>query len=460
MYDAGSPEFRRYLTPAEWNARHAPFESDVGVVTAWLKERGFDIYGVASNRLLVYFRGNVGQFNDAFGVKVRIMDRKSPQIGNPAHEVFGLTEEINPPPEIKQRVLSLVALDLDIPEEGVGPDATPTVGLPTPMKDGYRPEQIARGYNIDKLYQQGFRGRGQKLGIMVAGDYQHKAANYFWKIWGITRSDPHDIELIGRPQVRIREAQLDVEWAAALAPEAEVFVYHAPDARNTSMVYAFNEAIARGEVGVLTTSFAHREDSEPRAVRWQYHYSAMMAAALGITVCAASGDSAGVDVPSNSTWVTGVGGTEIGMIDMQFVWERSWSWSGGGTSLTIPAPLWQQGLPGVSDKRATPDVALNAGMGYWYLWLNRWYSNTGTSFASPVFAALLTVVNDARAAQGKPRVGFVNRHLYTRPEVQASFRDITTGWEEPFVVHHPRKGWDMVTGWGAPQADGLLQTLP
>jgi kumamolisin len=399
----------------------------------------------------------VGQFNDAFGVKVRVLDRKSPQMGNPSHEVYGLTEEVKTPPDIQSRILSLVALDVDIPEETVGPEASPTVGLPANIKDGYTPAQIARGYGMDTLYAQGFRGRGQKLGVIVGGTYQKKAARRFWELFGIQRAEPRNVEVIGRPQVRIREAQLDVEWAGALAPDADVVVYHSPDARNTSMVFTFNEALARGEVQVVTTSFAHREDSEPRAVRYQYHYSAMMGAALGISICAASGDSAGVDVPSHTPWVTGVGGTELGMIGMDFVWERGWPYSGSGVSLNMDVPDWQVGLPGVTDKRATVDVALNAGMGYWYLWLNRWSSNTGTSFASPVFAALLTVVNDGRASQGKPQLGFLNRQLYTDPGVQASFRDITVGYTPH---HHTARGWDMVTGWGAPDAAGLLRTMP
>lgn len=59
------------------------------------------------------------------------------------------------------------------------------------------------------------------------------------------------------------EATLDVEWSGAMAPGADLVVYAGPDARNTSMVYTFNEAIARGEVDMISDSFAHREDSEP-----------------------------------------------------------------------------------------------------------------------------------------------------------------------------------------------------
>jgi kumamolisin len=464
MYDPAHPEFRKYLNPVEWNRRHAPHEDDVKIVTDWLESQGFQVLGVASNRLLIYFKGKVAQFSKAFGVPVHYLERKSPQIGNPPHRVYGLMEEIIVPKFVEERIYALVGLDLDDFEGRTPPvDATPTVGGPEELKKGYTPAQIARAYGVDKLYAQGFRGRKSKVGIVVGGGIRMKEMRHFWQTWGIQRSDPFLVATIEQPKLNIREAALDVEWAGAMAPESDIVVYMGPDARNTSMIYTYNEAIARAEVDVITNSFAHREDSEPRAVRWQYHYSSLAGASLGITLAAASGDSAGVDTPSNSSYVTAVGGTLLGMIDMDFRWEVAWEYSGSGISLTIPAPWWQAGLPGVDRKRAVVDVALNSGMGYWYLWLNRWWPNIGTSFASPVFAGLISVVNDARAAEGKPPLGWINSHLYTMPEVQKSFRDITQGhttFENGTTKYRSGPGWDIPTGWGAPDAEGLLRTMP
>lgn len=211
-------------------------------------------------------------------------------------------------------------------------------------------------------------------------------------------------------------------------------------------------------MNVITNSFAHREDSEPRAVHEAYGRSASMAAALGISIASASGDSAGVDVPSSSPYVTAVGGTVIEMDGLDVRSEVGWWYSGSGLSRTFKTPTWQEGLPEVGTKRAVADVALNAETGYWYLFLGVMRPNTGTSFGAPIFAGLLAVVNSAREAQGKPPVGFVNRHLYTDPRVQATFRDITVGRTDRGYFTRP--GWDIPTGWGAPDAEGLFQTLP
>lgn len=464
LYDPTNPRFRQYPSADELHQRHAPPEDDVRIVTEWLTSQGFKVGAVATNRLLIQFTGTVGQFNDAFGVTVRVMSRKAPQAGNPPHDVYGLTETITVPKPIEDRIFALVGLDLDHDaHDTVPPEATSPVGAPPNVEDGYTPQQIAAGYNIKPLWERGFRGRGVKLGVVVGGTFHLKDTRAFWQTWGIDRADPITVTTLGPPRYRIREANLDVQWAGAIAPEADLIVYSGPDARNTSMLFTYNEAIARNEVSVITNSFAHREDSEPRAVRRQYSASSMMGAALGITLAAASGDSAGVDVPASSPYVTAVGGTLLGLIGERVVWETAWSHSGSGPSLTIPVPEWQKGIRGIGDKRATVDVALNSGMGNWYMWLGKWYSNIGTSFASPMFAGLIAVVNDARDDEGKPPVGFINSLLYTRPEIQRTFRDVTEGHtvdKEGNVKYRAGPGWDMVTGWGGPDAEGLLRTLP
>ncbi len=209
---------------------------------------------------------------------------------------------------------------------------------------------------------------------------------------------------------------------------------------------------------MITDSFAHREDSEPRAVHEAYDAAATMGSALGITIFCAGGDSAGVDVPASSPHVTSVGGTEIAMVGMDVVSEKAWWYSGSGLSRTFKTPSWQQGLPDLGGKRAVADLALNASTGYWYLFLGVMTPNTGTSFASPVAAGLFATINSARLSEGKPPVGWLNPILYTRPEVQRTFRDITVGYTDWHYSAGP--GWDIPTGWGAPHAERLWEALP
>lgn len=80
---------------------------------------------------------------------------------------------------------------------------------------------------------------------------------------------------------------------------------------------------------------------------------------------------------------------------------------------------------------------------------------SGTSAAAPVFAAILTRINEERLAAGKSTVGFVNPLLYEHPEV---FNDIVKGSNSGCGVTAFKAvpGWDPVTGLGTPNYPKLL----
>ena len=81
---------------------------------------------------------------------------------------------------------------------------------------------------------------------------------------------------------------------------------------------------------------------------------------------------------------------------------------------------------------------------------------SGTSAAAPVFAAILTRINEERLAAGKGTVGFVNPVLYQNPQV---FNDITKGSNSGCGVtaFKAGEGWDPVTGLGTPNYPKLLE---
>ncbi|WP_437722839.1 S53 family peptidase [Sorangium sp. So ce861] len=463
IYDPASPRFRQYFTPEALIAAHAPRELDVHLVKLWLEEQGLTVNFTATNRLLIQFTGTVAQFNEAFKTELRVFERENPQAGNPPFDVYGTLGKLTVPTWVSDRTTGIITADLaastkTLPAEAGSIEPDP----PDDVDAGMTPAQIAAAYDLDDLYELGFRGQGVKLGVTVGATFKYRDLQSFWRALGVQRANPEVVVTMEPIATRYLESTLDVQWSGSLAPEAELVVYQGPDARNTSMVYTFNEAIARGEVSVITDSFAHREDSEPTAVRLQYHDAARMAAALGITVVAATGDSAQTDTPSASPYVTGVGGTSLwltrnGEVESEVVWPGS----GSGPTLSFPIPSWQVGVVEGSDgKRAVADVAMHAAVSpvpYWVYYLGEWKRYGGTSFSAPAFAGLIAVVNSYREAQGLPRVGFLNSILYTTPEVQATFRDIVSG-ETEFFAAGP--GWDYPTGWGAPSAIGLATTLP
>jgi len=82
----------------------------------------------------------------------------------------------------------------------------------------------------------------------------------------------------------------------------------------------------------------------------------------------------------------------------------------------------------------------------------------GTSAAAPVFAAILTRINEERLKAGKSTVGFVNPTLYANP---GAFHDITTGNNPGCNTNgfSAATGWDPVTGLGTPNYPALLDVF-
>lgn len=111
--------------------------------------------------------------------------------------------------------------------------------------------------------------------------------------------------------------------------------------------------------------------------------------------------------------------------------------------------------------RGYPDVAA-IGDNFVIRTGGEWGLTGGTSLSAPVWAAMLTLVNEERLAAGKRTVGFVNPVLYANPEV---FNDIVVGSNPNcnstgFLA---AKGWDPVSGLGSPKFPkllGLLMSLP
>jgi kumamolisin len=458
LYDPNSPTFRQYLTPDAWMAAHAPPVDDVELVKSWLLTEGFTINWTASNRMLVHFSGTAAQFNEVFATELHVCMRKNPQVGEPPFPVYCALTGTTVPKFVADRSTGVLTADLPA-EQGMLTNESGDVFSDPPGSDAYSPRQIAGAYDLGPLYDAGFTGEGATLGVIAAGTYNATDLKIFWKSFGIERELPTRVKLLEPVHERILETTLDVQWSTSIAPGAAVRVYEGPDARNTSLLFLWNEAIARNEVDVITNSFAHREDSEPDNLRHQYDESALMGAALGITLVSAGGNTARPDTPSGSPYVTSTGGTRLKAdADGKVKSERAWSYSGSGDTKTFPVPYWQQAEAG-GQTRAVSDVALNASPAtpYWVREYGEWQYYGGTSFASPTFAAIVAVIDGKRKAEGKPRLGFLNATMYLDPAVRATFRDITDGETD---MYQAGPGWDYLTGLGAPNAAALADALP
>jgi len=192
------------------------------------------------------------------------------------------------------------------------------------------------------------------------------------------------------------------------------------------------------------------------------------AAALGISITVAAGDSGSsdgvtdgqnhVDFPASSPHVLACGGTNLvasgNSIQSESVWNdgEQGGATGGGYSTVFARPAWQS--PAVTQNfRGVPDVAGNADpeTGYNVRVDGQNLVVGGTSAVAPLWAGLIAVLNQ----QLNTRLGFVNPQFYAMNQA-AGFHDITKGNNGAFSA---APGWDACTGMGSPDGVGLLHAL-
>jgi tripeptidyl-peptidase-1 len=109
--------------------------------------------------------------------------------------------------------------------------------------------------------------------------------------------------------------------------------------------------------------------------------------------------------------------------------------------------------------RGYPDVAAVGQNGVIVFQGGAYNDGAGTSMSAPIFAAILTRINEERLAMNLTVLGFVNPSLYENPSM---FNDITIGDMSNGGECYGRgfkavPGWDPVTGLGTPNYPAMLE---
>jgi kumamolisin len=252
-------------------------------------------------------------------------------------------------------------------------------------------------------------------------------------------------------------------------------VYFAPNT-DQGFVDAVSMAVhATPMPAVVSISWGMSEDMWTEQARSALNEVFADAAALGVTVCAATGDNGSqdadndgaqhVDFPAGSPYVLACGGTKLtvgadGAVATESVWNdgEGKGATGGGVSDTTPVPSWQAnaGVPprsgGTAGGRGVPDVAANADpvTGYRVRVNGKAIVLGGTSAVAPLWAALVCRLTQA---VGRP-LGLLQPVLYAAAgTATCGFRDVTDGANGAYTA---ATGWDPCTGLGVPRGTELL----
>lgn len=495
--DPKSPEYHKWLTPTQYADRFGISQDDLNKVSSWLQNQGLTVVDTAQGRDWIAVSGTASQIEKTFGTELH------------NYSVNGTTHFANATDPSIPSALSGVVMSIRGLHDFKLKPAKVTAKY-TKQTSGHHyivPDDFAILYNVAPAYAAGINGSGQTLVVSGQTDVNMADIQTFQSQWNLPANLPQIVTVGGDPGVSegdVGEADLDLEWALAVARNATIIYVNSNDVI-TSVQYAIDHAL--GTVISLSYGSCEPENSQSEALNLRAY--AQRASAEGITWVNATGDNgaadcadaqnpgANVDLPSSIPEITGVGGTEFqegsgqywnaantasGASALSYIPETSWndtvldsspSASGGGVSMYFARPSWQSG-PGVpaDGSRHVPDVAFSASADHdAYLVYSEGSIGAygGTSAPTPAFAGIIALLNQYLGAHG---LGSVNPQLYALAQSNpAIFHDITSGDNSvSFQVcgrrsacssynvpgYNAGAGYDMVTGLGSVDAWKLM----
>ncbi len=526
----GSPAFHHYLSPNAYTARFGPSAGHAAAVTAWLTAQGLAQVHSGSGRDYVSATGPVSRIQSAFGVRVNqyrltaadgeptVIQSNDRAVSLPAAlapDVLGVTGLDNAPPVT---ATAEAALARDAP---ASKPATPACShywaqYTTSFRPAYR--GLAKGALPACGYSAGqiraaygattaATGKGQTVALteseaptaMLATLKDYAKANHLPapKPGQFRERQPAAGGTCGatspgaaQADFYSDEAEMDSEAVYAMAPGAAQLMVVGQGCNE-------DQALLDAALAVLTGNGA-RPWATVVSNSWQIplgevpaqtvHAIDLRAAAEGVGMYFASGDTPGLTVTGSDPYATAVGGTTLGIgARNNRVFETGWSddyatlgagtWTdtgvstgtGGGTSGAWGQPAYQKGVVPASMSRvrvgkrvvtgrAVPDLAADgdpdSGLLTGYIASGtdarpgpyQTEANAGTSLATPLVAGLV-----ADAQQGeRSAFGFINPLLYRLAGTRA-FHDVLP--VTAAVPQQDRGAWEAASGGASPAVD-------
>jgi kumamolisin len=466
----------KHLSRAEFEKVYGANPADLEQIKKFAQEFGLKVQenGTELARRTVMVSGAVSNLQKAFNVELK-------EYSHPKGNFRGRAGTISVPTEYADIITGVFGLDNR-------PQAEPHFRrLPQPEKHkhktassdvSYDPNQVAQIYD----YPAG-DGTGQCIGLIeLGGGFQLDDLSTYFKSLNINEPQVISVSVDGgknsptTPDSADGEVMLDIEVAGAIAPAAKIAVYFTPNT-DQGFLDAITTAVhdSTNQPSVISISWGSAESTWTTQAMTNFDEAFQAAAAMGVTVCVASGDNGSsdgvndgnnhVDFPASDPFVLGCGGTTLQTSNAQIVSETVWDGlpnggaSGGGVSNVFPLPTWQNGLnvPSPTVKgggRGVPDVSGDAdpNTGYNILVDGESVVEGGTSAVAPLWAALVARINQK---MGKP-IGFLNPLIYKQAVEASGFHDITQGNNGAFSA---AKGWDPCTGLGSPDGVPLESAL-
>lgn len=456
---------RRYLTRDQLTRRYGADAADLERVAMFYRGQGLEVLEQSAARRCVVLRGTAGAIAAAFQIG----------LGTYRHS-GGVYRGCDGPVSVPAELADVITAVLGVEDR---PQARPRhVVNPKAEAVGFPPAQVAQIY----AFPAAAVGVSQCIGIIeLGGGYTDSDLETFFEQAGLPVPTVSAVSVDGNINSPSGgggadvEVTLDIEVAGAVAPGVRIAVYFTP---NTDQ--GFYDAVTTAihddvnQPTVLSISWGSAEATWTARAMTQMEQAFADAAAIGVTVTVASGDSgssdglddglAHVDFPASAPHALGCGGTHLSAYDTTWdgdvVWNSDGGATGGGVSAHFALPTYQDAAqvpvsvnPGGGPGRGVPDVAGDAdpATGYAIFVAGQTQVVGGTSAVAPLWAGLTAVCNEALGN----RLGFLNPQLY--PLLGTSpFHQVTSGNNGAYDAG---PGWNPCCGLGTPDGTDLLTAL-
>src|SRR5690349_12650467 len=491
------------LTHDELRDQYGADPADVDLVRQTLGALGLEVTEVHASTRRVKVAGTIGALSSAFGVTLQQVSSPDPKTGENVMHRYR-EGPLFVPAALDGVVLAVLGLDTrpqarphfrTLGGRGVAPHAAAAQGIT------YPPNQVADIYK----FPAGTTGAGQTIAVIeLGGGFSPSDLDTYFGGLGIAVPSISAVSVDGAsnapgsdPNGADVEVALDIDVIGAAAPGAKQIVYFAPNDGDQGFVDAISAAASATPAPIaISISWGQSEDSWTAQGRSAMDAAIADAAAMGITVCVASGDNGSgdavnagqshVDFPASSPHALACGGTKLiadpsaGTISSEVVWNETAAnegAGGGGVSDHFAVPSFQanagvparaarsaavSGAAAVSEAaaaggRGVPDVAGNADpvTGYQVFSGGQAQVVGGTSAVAPLWAALVSRLAEATGQ----RFGLIQTLLYAGVSPGTAvdgFNDITSGNNGAYAAG---PGWDACSGLGSPDGTALLSRL-
>jgi hypothetical protein len=468
LYDPSSPFYRQFLTVDEFTSTFGPSQEDYDAVIRFAETNGFTVVGTSRNRVNLDVTGSVGAIEAALHVTMGVYQ-------HPTEERTFYAPDREPTVNLPFQLWHIAGLDdYSIPRPALvrrPPEVQPRATT------GSGPEQSFLGSDMRAAYYEGtaLTGSNQSLGLFeFLGTDLADLETYYTNV-GQTNNVPITLLSVDGTSTTCLASQgcddteqtIDMTQALGMAPGLASLVMYI-GSTDPAIFNAMATASPLNAQLSCSWSWFPADPSTDDPYFKEF-------AAQGQNLFAAAGDSGRWTpstffvFPADDPYLTSVGGTDLTTSSAAGPWasETAWPFGGGGISPDkFAIPFWQTttaaGCPLCSTAyRNGPDVSANANFTF-YVCADQTTCTAnlygGTSFAAPMWAGYLALVNEQAVAKGKPTLGFINPALYDiglSSSYDTDFHDITSGSNGyPATI-----GYDLATGWGSPNDSGLISGL-